>query len=121
MGIIKLHPYEYIYYNSFVGGVQGAASMYELDYWCTSGRDAIAYINGVAEYGSSVGIVGGPTSMVDSYARDDLVLMEITNLEDIDYIVGCKRAVRDIERFIDLPIISKVVVDEAVLAVIRGK
>src|SRR6185503_5116288 len=29
----RLHPYEYIYYNSLVGGPAGALDRYELDYW----------------------------------------------------------------------------------------
>ena len=30
---IQLHPYEYIYYNSLIGGVPGAYRKFELDYW----------------------------------------------------------------------------------------
>jgi hypothetical protein len=28
-----LHPYEYLFYNSIVGGVQGASRRYAMDYW----------------------------------------------------------------------------------------
>ncbi len=45
VGIVRLHPYEYIYYNALVGGVDGAAGRYELDYWCTSLREAMTYID----------------------------------------------------------------------------
>lgn len=31
--MIRLHPYEAIWYNRLVGGVQGAAGRFELDYW----------------------------------------------------------------------------------------
>jgi hypothetical protein len=34
--MIGLHPYEYVAYNSLVGGVRGAENRYELDYWGTS-------------------------------------------------------------------------------------
>lgn len=44
-GIIRLHPYEYIYYNVLVGGTGGAAGRYEMDYWCTSYREAMTYID----------------------------------------------------------------------------
>ena len=38
----QLHPYEYIYYNNFIGSVAGAsASHYPSDYWLTSYREAI--------------------------------------------------------------------------------
>ena len=46
---IQLHPYEYIYYNSIVGGVQGANRKFELDYWVTSFRESLYYINEVAK------------------------------------------------------------------------
>jgi len=29
----QLHPYEYTYYNSMVGGIKGAEKMFMLDYW----------------------------------------------------------------------------------------
>lgn len=35
-----LFPYEYIYYNAFVGGVRGAAGRFETDYWGSSLREA---------------------------------------------------------------------------------
>ncbi|MBL7662876.1 glycosyltransferase family 39 protein [bacterium] len=38
--IIKLHPYQYSYYNNFVGGIAGAYRRFELDYWALSYREA---------------------------------------------------------------------------------
>lgn len=38
----RLHPYEYVYYNSLVGGVPGAAGKYEVEYWGASLREAVA-------------------------------------------------------------------------------
>ena len=31
--LVRLHPYEYLYYNAFVGGLEGAVRRYEMDYW----------------------------------------------------------------------------------------
>jgi hypothetical protein len=45
LGIIRLHPYEYTYYNSFVGGTDGAFRQYETDYWLTCYRDAVEQLN----------------------------------------------------------------------------
>lgn len=39
--MVKLHPYQYTFYNALVGGTQGAASDYETDYWGTSNRAAV--------------------------------------------------------------------------------
>jgi hypothetical protein len=36
----RLHPYEYIYANSFAGGVRGAFGRYESDYWGSSFKEA---------------------------------------------------------------------------------
>jgi Dolichyl-phosphate-mannose-protein mannosyltransferase len=33
MALVRLHPYEYLFYNSLVGGLPGAARRYETDYW----------------------------------------------------------------------------------------
>ncbi len=32
-GMVELHPYEYVYFNAFAGGVRGAEGRYMLDYW----------------------------------------------------------------------------------------
>jgi hypothetical protein len=33
VGMVKLHPYQYAYFNSIAGGVRGAEGNYMLDYW----------------------------------------------------------------------------------------
>ena len=42
--IVKNHPYEYIYFNEFAGGVKGAHGNYELDYYYHSTREASEWI-----------------------------------------------------------------------------
>ena len=39
--LVRLHPYEYLYYNPVVGGLQGASRRYDLDYWFGSMPEAI--------------------------------------------------------------------------------
>jgi hypothetical protein len=39
--LIKLHPYEYLFYNPLVGGIEGASRRYDLDYWFGSMPEAI--------------------------------------------------------------------------------
>ena len=43
--IFRLHPYEYTYYNSFIGGTDGAFRKYETDYWLTCYKDAVQQLN----------------------------------------------------------------------------
>ena len=39
--MVRLHPYEYLYYNALVGGLEGASRRYDLDYWFGSMPEAI--------------------------------------------------------------------------------
>ena len=39
--LIRLHPYEYVYFNRLVGGLPGAYGRYETDYWGESYREAV--------------------------------------------------------------------------------
>ena len=40
--MIKLHPYEYVYYNRIIGGVAGASGKgYVTEYWATSYKEAV--------------------------------------------------------------------------------
>ncbi len=43
--MVKNHPYQYMYYNEIVGGVEGAFGNYELDYWCQTPKEAIKWIH----------------------------------------------------------------------------
>lgn len=40
-----LHPYQYIYYNSLVGGLKGVNGKYETDYWGAANREAVEWFN----------------------------------------------------------------------------
>ena len=44
VGTFQLHPYEYSYYNVFVGGVGGAYRSYETDYWLTCYKDSLEWL-----------------------------------------------------------------------------
>ncbi|ATE58582.1 glycosyltransferase family 39 protein [Thauera sinica] len=45
IGLARLHPYEYVAYNGFVGGLRGTAERWEQDYWADSLRDAAEQLN----------------------------------------------------------------------------
>jgi len=77
---VQLHPYQYIYYNSFVGGVTGAFRKFELDYWATSYPEATRYINQFAPVGATV-VVSDPLSGVKHYARPDLNLVSLDDMK----------------------------------------
>jgi hypothetical protein len=39
--LVRLHPYEYLFYNPVVGGLEGASRRYDLDYWFGSMPEAL--------------------------------------------------------------------------------
>jgi hypothetical protein len=39
--LVRLHPYEYLFYNAAVGGLEGASRRYDLDYWFNSMPEAL--------------------------------------------------------------------------------
>lgn len=43
--LVRLHPYQYLAYNSLAGGVHGAAGRWEQDYWASSLREAVRALN----------------------------------------------------------------------------
>jgi len=88
-GIINLHPYEYAYYNQFIGGTEAAYGRYELDYWCTSYREIAGYLNREAPFGASI-VVAGPDYALRNFTRGDLqVYPDWASPPDPDFAVVC--------------------------------
>jgi len=117
----RLHPYEYIYYNSLVGGVNGAFRRYELDYWGTSYREAAAYLDSVAPANSTVW-VEGPTHLLQLYTRPDLKIYstyEAPRLPSYDYVVALTRFDLDLSSYPQAPVIHTIERDGAALTVIK--
>jgi len=121
VSIIKLHPYEYTYYNSLVGGLGGAFRRFELDYWGTSYHELALELNRIAPPESTVW-VEGPTHLLDTYARSDLRLYstyEAERADHYDYVVTLSRLQADQLVYPDAPVIFSVTREGAVLAVIK--
>ena len=64
IAIVRLHPYEYVYYNRLVGGVHGAYQRYELDYWALSFHEVAQFLNHQIPAGETV-VVWGPLVPLD--------------------------------------------------------
>jgi hypothetical protein len=100
-GAAVLHPYEYIYYNSFTGGVAGVQGRYELDYWGTSMRAMAQYANANLPEGASV-VVWGPPAPFWRYARPDLEVYDsrdVTHPASDFYAVILHRAEMELEYY----------------------
>jgi hypothetical protein len=121
-GIARLHPYEYIYYNSLVGGTGGAAGRYELDYWCTSYREAAKFVNQVAQEGARVA-VAGPDAAFITYVRRDLNVRNSAIDHDgtPDYAVACGQALGSASFYPGLKTVFQVKRGAAKLAVVKSK
>lgn len=122
LGIIRLHPYEYVYYNSFAGGVGGAFRKFELDYWGTAYREIALELNKIASPNSSIWLEG-PTHIFETYAREDVEIYstyEAERADHYDYVVTLSRREADLLVYPDAPIIYSVTRDGAVLAVIKN-
>jgi hypothetical protein len=74
--IAGLRPYEYNYFNSVVGGVAGAEGLYAHDYWRTSYREAMTYVDAIALPGARVAIAE-PFEVASPFARSDLELVRL--------------------------------------------
>lgn len=42
--MVRLHPYEYIYFNELIGGLKGAEGKFETDYWGASLKEATEWL-----------------------------------------------------------------------------
>ena len=81
--MVMLHPDQYVYYNGFVGGVDGAQRKFKLDYWANSYAEAVRGLEDYLrrEYGAdfeerefTVAVCGPPIS-ARYYFPDNFRLM----------------------------------------------
>jgi hypothetical protein len=52
--IRQLHPYEYTYFNRFVGGLTGAQGRFDTDYWALSTRELLEQVPSTGTKGATV-------------------------------------------------------------------
>lgn len=117
--IIRLHPYQYIYYNSFASGPRGAFRKFEMDYWGTSYHEAALWFNKNAPVNAKI-IGADPADLLDTYLRADLRLRQKSDPnEQYDYFVSTSRYNEDLTRYPDAKVVYSVERDGAVLAVIK--
>ena len=118
---VRLHPYEYIYYNRFIGGVNGAQNKFELDYWGISYREAAEYVNKIAPPNAAIW-VDGPSRLFEIFAREDLKVYspnEPERAEHYDYVVVTTRYDLDKINYPNAKIIHRIARGKAVLTVIK--
>ncbi len=110
-GIVQLHPYEYAYYNSVVGGTGGAFRHFETDYWLTCYKEAVQEFNISA--GSPVKLyVHREPAVAQPYAASNVSVLDergaASDLAAGDYILVNTRTNEDRQTFRDAPIVLSV-------------
>ncbi len=117
---INLHPYEYIYYNRFIGGVHGAYRKFELDYWGTSYREAALWLDKNAPANSSIW-VEGPAHLLIPLRKDFHFYSdyEAARASHYDYVVATSRYNLDLTSYPNAKVVYAIMRDGAVLTVIK--
>lgn len=124
IAIVNLHPYQYIYYNSFIGGTEGAFRKFETDYWYTSYYECTNYINQVSSKNDTI-LVYGPSHIVENYAREDLTILKYnkkhaeSQFEESDYAIISSRGNKDLYLLSDEQLIYTIEESGATLVVVR--
>jgi hypothetical protein len=121
VGIASLHPYEYAYYNQFIGGMKGAQGRFELEYWLTSYREAAEYVNENASPYAAIW-VQGPGHLFTPYARPDLIVNSWSGYQPVDayeFVVVSYRFDDGDTSYPNAEIVHRIMRGDAVLTVIK--
>jgi hypothetical protein len=110
-GIAQLHPYEYAYYNSFIGGAGGAFRRFETDYWLTCYKQAIEGFQGREPQTATI-YVNREAYIAAYYAEDFLTVLDLRGAADEvksgDFILVNTRANEDLKTFRDALVVLEV-------------
>ena len=129
--MVRLHPYQYVYYNAFVGGTRGAEGRYELDYWSTSYREAAMFLESNRCRNRATHVLFAADAFSDVtltwyLSRDfELSMVQRQNVpgslpQGWDYYVGLARQKMQ-ANFPAAPLAYRVERAGATLAVVRGR
>jgi len=106
--LTRLHPNEYVYYNAFIGGVEGADGLYKLDYWGNSYAEAVRGLESVLRerYGGEFEArtfkirICGPKVAAKYYFPRNFV--EAENEREADFVIALSNYVPAATRIVEL-------------------
>lgn len=120
-GIIRLHPFEYGYYNSFVGGTDGAFRKYETDYWLTCYKQAVDELN--ANQDPINLFVHREAYIADYYANANINVHELrgaaNEVQSGDYVLVNTRTNEDRRILKDVPPLIQISRGKAVFCIVK--
>jgi hypothetical protein len=73
IGLVRLHPYEYTYYNLLVGDTGGAFRRYETDFWLTCYKELMAQVDEEVSPGTTLFVHRQP-SIAQEYASPEIII-----------------------------------------------
>ncbi len=122
LGIARLHPYEYTYYNAVIGGTDGAFRQYETDYWLTCYKEAVEMLERTSD--TSINLyVHREAYIADYYADGTITVQELRGALDQvqpgDYVLVNTRTNEDRRVFKDAPSVIEVRRGEAIFCQIK--
>ena len=107
----QLHPYEYAYYNSLVGGTGGAFRAYETDYWLTCYKDAVEQLNSLAPRPANL-FVHREAYIAAGYAAGGITVRDergnLSAIQSGDYILVNTRTNEDRKTFHNAPVVLEI-------------
>jgi len=122
LGIFRLHPYEYTYYNSFIGDTDQAFRQYETDYWLTCYKDAVEQLDQTLNEPIDL-YVHREAYIAGYYADENITVHELRGaLDDVkpgDYVLVNTRTNEDRRIFKDVPPILQIGRGDAVFCVVK--
>jgi len=86
LNLFSLHPYQYIYFNQFAGGVRGAFRDYDLDYTYLAMKEGIEYVNSIAPEGAQILIWDVEYPQAIMYNRPDISINRVAHVREADFL-----------------------------------
>jgi hypothetical protein len=106
LGIIRLHPYEYAYFNGFVGGTGGVFRHYETEYWLTCYREAVERLDAAVQTPTRLFVHREPAVAAPFATANVAVLDERGAASDVrsgDFVLVSTRTNEDRQTYHDAP------------------
>ena len=122
VGIVQLHPYEYTYYNSFIGGTDRAFRQFETDYWLTCYKEAVEGLDQTLDEPINL-YVHREAYIAGYYADENITIHELrgalNNVKPGDYVLINTRTNEDRRVFKGAPPILQIARGDAVFCIIK--
>jgi len=122
VGIVQLHPYEYTYYNSFIGGTDRAFRQFETDYWLTCYKEAVEGLDQTLDEPINL-YVHREAYIAGYYADENITIHELrgalNNVKPGDYVLVNTRTNEDRRVFKGAPPILQIARGDAVFCIIK--